>query len=187
MSHTVYSTKAIVLSKVDTAEADLTLWLLTEELGLIVARAQGARKESAKMRAHLQLYAYTRVSVVRGKYVWRITGAEAGAGIGAGNLASTHARTAFGRIATFIKRMTVADVGETLGLYGLLIQARATFITTEGDDVHDILQKELHAIAHILVHLGYLDTSLLTRAESGDVSQRELSAAVNEAIGASQL
>ena len=69
MSHTIYTTEAIILKRVATGEADVTLWILTEDLGIIVARAQGARKEVSKMRSHLQVLDLLSLSVVKGRMI----------------------------------------------------------------------------------------------------------------------
>jgi recombinational DNA repair protein (RecF pathway) len=56
-------------------EAHRTYVLLTRELGLVYARAQGVRFEKSKLRYHLQDYARVSVNLLRGRDIWRITGA----------------------------------------------------------------------------------------------------------------
>lgn len=71
----IYHTDAIVLFYRNYGEADRLYTLYTRELGLILARAQGVRKLESKSRFALPLFAHARVSFVRGKDIWRLTGA----------------------------------------------------------------------------------------------------------------
>lgn len=52
-------------------------FLLTRDLGFIKATAQGVRLAKSKLKGHLQVFSLTKVSVVKGKDLWRITNAEA--------------------------------------------------------------------------------------------------------------
>lgn len=51
------------------------LTLLTEDFGLVRARAEGLRKSGAKLASSLQTLCECDVTLVRGKDGWRITGA----------------------------------------------------------------------------------------------------------------
>jgi DNA repair protein RecO len=75
MSHALYTTDAFVISSRDTSEADKTIILYTREIGLVKAVAKGIRYGKSKLRYSLYRYAYVRVVLVRGREVWRITGA----------------------------------------------------------------------------------------------------------------
>ncbi|HWH06993.1 MAG TPA: DNA repair protein RecO [Candidatus Paceibacterota bacterium] len=70
-----YATEAIVLSRTPQSEANLLITLVTKELGLVRARAQGVRKPAAKLAAALQTFAGSDVVLVRGKEGWRVSGA----------------------------------------------------------------------------------------------------------------
>lgn len=76
MSHHIYQTKAYVIESVETGEANRRLFLLTEDLGLISVAAQGVRHGVSKLKSSIQDLSYSKVSVVRGKEVWRLTNAE---------------------------------------------------------------------------------------------------------------
>lgn len=182
MSHSIYTTEAIILHRVSTGEADNTLWLLTDALGLLVARAQSARKSNAKMRGHLQLFSLVRVSLVRGKYVWRITGTESGSMHSPRSL-RTEALSTFARIATFVRRMTLADALSTSELFDMIKTARHELATEESDAE----RLELETIAKVLVHLGYIHTDILTTIDKRDISQNKLAQVVNNAIIESHL
>src|ERR1035437_3304544 len=76
MSYTIHTTPALVLSSQPYREADRLYSLLTRELGLIRASAQGVRKEHSKLRGSLEPISLSTVSFVKGKEFWRITSSK---------------------------------------------------------------------------------------------------------------
>ena len=70
-----YVTRAVVLARSPIKEAGVTVTLLTEELGLVRARAEGLRRSGAKLAHALQTLSETDVTVLRGKEGWRLAGA----------------------------------------------------------------------------------------------------------------
>lgn len=72
----LYHTDAIVLGSEPFGEGHKLISLFTRELGLRMASAQSVREERSKLRYGLQDFSYSRVSLVRGKEFWRLTGAE---------------------------------------------------------------------------------------------------------------
>lgn len=76
MSHTLYSTECIVLDGIDSGEANRYISLFTKEMGLVRAVAKSVREERSKLRYSLQNFSFTNATLVRGREVWRITGAE---------------------------------------------------------------------------------------------------------------
>mgnify|MGYP001567250827 CR=1 FL=1 len=70
-----YETRGIVLSRAPSGEANAFITLITPELGLVRARAQGVRKPGAKLAAALATFAESSLVLVRGKEDWRIAGA----------------------------------------------------------------------------------------------------------------
>jgi DNA repair protein RecO len=77
VSYHIYTTDGIILKRAPYGEANLMLYILTEDLGLIVASAQAVRKLSSKLRGAIQEYTLALVSCVKGKNGWRITNASA--------------------------------------------------------------------------------------------------------------
>ncbi len=73
--HTIHHTEAFVIKSLSAGEANKRVWLFTREFGLIAALAQGVRKSTAKLQAHITDYALIRVDLVRGKEVWRLISA----------------------------------------------------------------------------------------------------------------
>ncbi|MEJ0053636.1 MAG: recombination protein O N-terminal domain-containing protein [bacterium] len=70
-----YGTSAIVLARAPLSEDSALVTLLTTDLGLVRARAQGLRKPGAKLAAALQTLSESEVILVRGKDAWRLSGA----------------------------------------------------------------------------------------------------------------
>lgn len=73
----MHFTDAIVLSKTDVGEADAIFSLYTKEYGKIRGRAQGVKKENAKLRGHLETLALSRIGFVTTKNGERLIYAEA--------------------------------------------------------------------------------------------------------------
>lgn len=76
MSYTTYITEAIVCGGEDTNTADRSFLLFTREAGMLYASAKSVRREESKHRYALQECSHARVTLVRGKGGWRVTGAE---------------------------------------------------------------------------------------------------------------
>lgn len=76
MSHTLYNTECIVLGSVDFGESNKYISLFTKEIGFVKALAKSVREEKSKLRYSLQSFSFTNISLVRGREIWRITGAE---------------------------------------------------------------------------------------------------------------
>jgi DNA repair protein RecO len=74
--HHIYTTPAFVIHSTSHGEDGKFLLMFTEDFGMIGATAQGIRLPNSKLRYHLQDFSYSNISVVRGKEVWRVTGAH---------------------------------------------------------------------------------------------------------------
>ena len=71
----MYSTEGIILKRTDVGEADSLFTIYTKDFGKICARAQGVKKESAKLKGHLETLSHGAVSFVLGKSGERLTSA----------------------------------------------------------------------------------------------------------------
>lgn len=76
MAYHLYHTEGIVLGGKDTGESNRFYFILTRDLGLIGAAAQGARELKSKLRGHLAMGSMGTMTFVRGRDVWRITAAD---------------------------------------------------------------------------------------------------------------
>lgn len=70
-----YATRAVVLHRSPLAESAMLVALLTDDFGLVRARAEGLRKPGAKLAHALQTLSEVEVTLVRGKEGWRLSGA----------------------------------------------------------------------------------------------------------------
>ncbi len=69
-----YDTRGIVLSRSPLGEANTLVTILTPELGLVRARAQGLRRPGAKLAPALTTFAESDLILLRGKEGWRVAG-----------------------------------------------------------------------------------------------------------------
>lgn len=76
MAYHLYQTEAFVLDERVFGEANKIYYLLTPDLGLVTATAQGIRLLKSKLRYNLSNYSHVKVVLVRGKETWRLIGAE---------------------------------------------------------------------------------------------------------------
>jgi len=76
MSHHIYQTRAFIIDGSDIGEANRLITLFTEDLGFIYAAVQGVRLMKSKLRPSMQDMSFSKVSLVRGKELWRMTDAE---------------------------------------------------------------------------------------------------------------
>ncbi len=74
--HQIYTTEGFVLQGLPFGEANRFYYLFTKDFGLITASAQGIRHLKSKLRYSLNDFSYSSFSLVKGKNMWRITGAE---------------------------------------------------------------------------------------------------------------
>lgn len=73
MSYHIYTTSSLILKRKNFGEADLMLYVLTKDFGLILASAKSARLLASKNKGFLQEYSFVSISCVKGKNGWKIT------------------------------------------------------------------------------------------------------------------
>jgi recombinational DNA repair protein (RecF pathway) len=71
-----YVTHAIVLESYDQGEHDKAFKIFTREFGLLVCQAKSIRKLESKLRAHILPRSVSLLTLVQGREVWRLVGAE---------------------------------------------------------------------------------------------------------------
>ncbi len=71
-----YTTESFILDSYESSEHDKTYKLFTKDFGLIFARATSVRKLESKLRGHLKVGHLSKITLVKGKEIWRITGTE---------------------------------------------------------------------------------------------------------------
>jgi recombinational DNA repair protein (RecF pathway) len=71
-----YTTESLVIEHFDQGEHDRVYKLFTRDFGLVMAHAKSVRKLESKLRAHVLPRSVTLVTLVQGRDVWRLVGAE---------------------------------------------------------------------------------------------------------------
>lgn len=145
-----YDTRGIVLGHAGAGEANAHVLVLTGDLGLVRARAQGVRRSGAKLAAALQTFAESDLVLIRGKEGWRLSGAVLGENWFA-RLARGNARERAGRTAHLLLRLVAGEAPEA-ELYPLL---RGYFeaLATLPEESHDAA--EIRAALALLAALGF--------------------------------
>lgn len=105
-----YATPGMVLARSPLSEAGMLITLLTPELGLIRARAEGVRRPGAKLAHALQTLNESEVMLVRGKEGWRLTGAILG--IDRFSELAPSARTRVARAASLLLRLVHGEAND---------------------------------------------------------------------------
>ncbi len=62
-----YSTKAIVLRRVDYGEADRVITFLTPDRGKVAVMAKGVRREKSKLAGGIELFSETNITIIEGR------------------------------------------------------------------------------------------------------------------------
>lgn len=118
-------------------EASSLVFLLTEELGLVRARAQGVRKPGAKLSAALTTLAESDVTLLKGKEGWRLSGAILAHDY-FGDLAPD-ARERAGRVANLLLRLTAeSGSGEAYALFREFLIALPELSDEEQDNAETL-------------------------------------------------
>lgn len=185
-----YATTGIVLARFPIAEASESIVVLTEELGVVRARAQSVRKQGAKLASALQTFVQSDVVLVRGKDGWRLTGA-----VSVTNwfqVLTRSARLRAGRVTGLMLRLMPGDAIDPT-LYSIISDLFTT-LRDESKELHDAA--ECLAALRILRVLG-LDAGDLPQYNEGqlrsdtlravDSSRHVFIARINHGIAASGL
>lgn len=194
MSHSIITTPGFVLSSRPYGEAGRLVSILTRELGLILAGAQGIRLEKSKLRYSSQDYVFGDFSFVRGREFWRLTDAKSdGSSIG-----SRAKIELYVKIALILKRLLQGEEAHPHLFDTLLAWHR--FMVAEGELSRDELESvESLIVARILERLGYVGddpaldkyvkTDELSRAmtRSLGVLRRQMNIHINRALKESHL
>lgn len=157
MSYAIYSTRGFILGSTPSGEASKIYLIYTEDFGLVRARAQSVRLLTSKLRYNLEDYSFGTFSLVKGREIWRLTGAEKLDS--SGSLSPTRAR-----VLNLVKRLVQGEEkNEKLW--------KALLLLTEKE------MKEPLILVYILDALGYLDVRILSK-----MSEKEMIQAVNKAL-----
>jgi DNA repair protein RecO (recombination protein O) len=149
--HHIYTTKAIIIRSIPIGEANKYYFLLTEDLGFVRATAQSVRLDKSKLKGHLQDFCFVKISLVKGKDIWRITSVET---IERGNfLKNTNKLIAIKNIFFLLLRLLHGE--EKNEELFLSVESFYNFLLKSELSLGNIKNLETITVLRILYHLGY--------------------------------
>lgn len=154
MSHHIYKTEALVISSSDRGENNKVFSLFTPDLGRLSVHAQGIRKIKSKMSGHLFDLNHLEVALVRGRELWRVTGAESTDLYGRVSQTAQNKKT-IKKMINLIDRLILGE-GDTGEVF------RETLRAIEFLSERDLEDKDRQAFENIVTlrilhHSGYID------------------------------
>lgn len=178
MSYRIYHTEGYIIDSSASGESNKIFTILTHELGTIIATAQGVRKLQSKLRYSLQDLTFAKFALVRGKEIWRITGAEKIINIYDKKI-PVQIKQSLARVLTFIKRLSPGEAlnkkvfEEFSSLNNVLTSSKIII------DHNDLIAIENLAYLRIAHHFGYGTPSEklkeIVYSSSWDIKTRDLS------------
>ncbi len=194
MSHISYKTNALVISVRPRGEANFLYQLLTPDLGLIYAMAQGIRLEKSKLRFGLQPLSVVEVMLVHGKTGWRITTA-----VPVCNMyyeASKTNTAVVARVSNLIRKLIAGEEAHP-ELFAVCMDSIDEL--RHAKDPESISRIETVWVLKVLYHLGYIDGNDVVKPalsmnmkdagvfEGFDVLHKEAVSQINRALDSSQM
>jgi DNA repair protein RecO len=153
--HPIYHTQSLILSSRPDGEANKVIVVLSRELGLIVARAQGIRRKESKLRYALQDFSLAKIDFVKGKEFWRIT---SGSPVTSFPFlrGSKRGIRMIANISKLLQRLMQGE-GSHIEIFDDILST-FTFLD-EGDHSDEKINlMELYLVLRILSSLGYVDS-----------------------------
>ena len=196
MASASFETEAFLLASYPLKEADRLIECFTENFGLIRAVAKSAREERSKLRYALEPLSRAQITLVRGRDVWRIRGAQHEESLYRTFADSNDKLRLVGNTFLLLRRL-IAGEEENVPLYRDLSEALA-FLRSNLTEAEEVKAFESILVLRILSRLGYRLPRddwqhFLTEALSKSLTERFMShrrAAVlliNETLAESQL
>jgi len=194
MSYHLYQTRGFILRSAATGEANKVFFIFTEHLGLIAVSAQSVRKITSKLRHSLRDFSFVRISLIRGKTVWRLTDTEELTSFSIEN--EKEKMKVFAGILTLVLRLIHGEE-EDAELFSVLLDA-LFFFKKEELSLDETKRAETLVVLKILSPLGYVGenakiTPFITEPlskkllDAFEVIRREALSEINRALQESQL
>jgi len=174
--HEKYTTRGIVVCSSAYREADKIISIYTEDFGLVSAVATGVRRAASKLRYHTQDYSVRQFSLVRGRDLWRLVGAEEIAPATDFEQPALHESladenlAAYARILSLIRRL-VRGEEKNEPVFRSMLSMYAVFPSMVS--TNDVSALETLTVFRILHALGYIrsDASTLPLIAPMDIDQ----------------
>lgn len=153
MPHRIYTTAGFVIESRPYGEAGKMMSLFTRELGMVNAAAQGVRLSQSKLRYHVQDFSLAEFSLVRGRDLWRLVGAE--------KSMDTSSDPLFVRILTVLRRLVHGEekneaLFESVSSAHNFLEKEKNGKENQTISTSAILAAEPIIMLRILHHLGYI-------------------------------
>lgn len=163
-----YTTEAFIISMYPSGEDDIVFKAYTRDFGMILVKSASLRK-SVKLRGHISVNRLSQITVVRGKEIYRLTGATE---IQSENKFIAHVCEC---VAKFIH-----GEGKNVKLFDRLVE----YSNLNSD--FDLQQLRISLFAEVLIQLGYLDIEnlSLTKEEyiNSDINHFYLLSSLNKKV-----
>ncbi len=174
----IYHTNAFILSSYNIGEANKIFYLYTKEIGLVKAIAQGIRLNKSKLRFTLQNFSYTKVDLVQGHDIWRVTSALT---INSFPFARSKKQSLFliVRVSKLLERLCTGEESNKK-IFNDLIQV--FYLLDDVDKTQDSIEAlELHLVLRIMNSLGYIgESSILNHYILSDFGNNLAKSLLNE-------
>lgn len=155
MAHTVYQSTAFVLGGTNVGDANRYIDLFTRDIGFVRAVAQSVRREKSKLRYSLQPYTFGKVSLVRGRDIWRLTGAMEDFNAYHTLKTDKEKLVLLYNVATLLKRLLQGE-GQNEYLFDTFSSfVKELHVTTA--DTKELKAMEYLTVLRILYSLGYVE------------------------------
>jgi recombinational DNA repair protein (RecF pathway) len=153
MSHRIYTTPGFVVNSRPYGEGGKMLSIFTAELGQVFAIAEGIRLSKSKLRYHAQDYSFAVFSLVRGRDLWRVVGAETAHDGVAGTISVVRVR-----MFSMLNRLVQGEE-KNAALFDMVRAAHEFLKKNETDLIETTALAEPIIMLRILHHLGYVRSS----------------------------
>lgn len=145
--------KGIVIGRHMVGEGSVKTLLYTDALGLIWGLSQSARAERSQLRAHLQEGTRGTFSLLKGRDVWRITGATDTVNAHFSFSDNTEAQKASARVVGFVRQFVRGE-----GTDPYFFQTLWGFLEAlPHEDAETLRSAECVAVLRMLAALGYVE------------------------------
>jgi len=166
MPNCLYHTDGLILGSWPTGESSRLFQIFTERLGRVTALAAGVRELKSKLRYSLIESDLVKISLVRGRGVWRIINVEPRFNLGDFNKiepleCGPAKRAAAARLCRLLIRFVV-DEGRRANVWREA-ESAYEFLMAETFSPEALANFELLAMLRLLETLGYCETSPLLR------------------------
>ncbi len=194
MTHHIYRTSALVLATTPVAEANRHYYLLTQDLGVISATAQGVRLAKSKLKYALQPLTQCTVSLVKGRYGWKIVNAVDASSLYQKFRDQKEKKGVIIRVLALVRRLVQGE--EAHSTVFAMIMNHSTFLDTI--EISEVSFVEYSMVVRLLHVLGYMPNEGIAQVviehdisveviESMKPHKREFVELINKALKATQL